>query len=102
MTDFVTGIHSENGIREETMEHFIKIFKHLDLSNYPNSNLTRIICPKNVMMIHYKVKNNKEKSWINLGELLLRLMIAELLTKDQMEEQLVSFLRETWDKVRIF
>lgn len=95
---FFLGIHSDSGIHAETMKKFVTILKYLNPSNYPSSNLERIICPRNVAMINSEVKN-KEKAWCNLGKLFLKLMDVELLTKDQVEEQLVSFLRQTWEKV---
>lgn len=94
----VLGIHSDDGIHSETMSQFVIVLKYLDLSNYPSSNLERIICPRNVAMINYEVKN-KEKAWRNLAKLFLNLMDEELLSKDQVEEQLLSFLRQKWEKV---
>lgn len=87
----------ETDFRKADFTELFKLLKGFNEVKCPGNTLERVICPRNLALLARDSRKNL--SWKNFGSLLLFFLDEKLLTQDQVETQLVSFLRHNWEKV---
>ena len=79
------------------LQNFIKCWRQFN--KWGEDLFTRILCPRNVMLIAQSC--DVRKSWLKLGEFVTLLIQNQLLTCEAMESQCLALYQKEWDQVSL-